>query len=59
MGIMTILKKTYPRKEVTPPSTGWEIGEQVWRRVENLSRKSPKMFSLCLPLTMRKRHLST
>src|SRR6267378_685970 len=28
--------------EVTPPSTKWEIGEQVWRRVENLSRKSPQ-----------------
>src|SRR5712692_9699227 len=39
---------TLQRGEVTPHSTGWEAGEQVWRRVENLSRKSPE----CLPMAI-------
>ena len=30
------------REEVPPHRMGWEAGEQVWRRVENLSQKSPK-----------------
>ena len=30
--------------EVTHYNTGWEAGAQVWRRVENLSRKSPIGF---------------
>ena len=28
-------------EEVIPHSTGWEAGDQVWRGVENLFRKSP------------------
>ena len=41
--------------KVTPYRTGWEWGaeEQVWRRVENLSRKSPEGLPMAIDIRPR------